>query len=322
MKNKILITGGTGFIGQNLIKKLLKDQTAEIFIVSKYKAKSNQLFVKDFSDVINKLVLIEADIVKKGALDSVIKNIRTIIHLAAKTQFNSSRDSLYELFNTNVLGTRLLLESAVKYNVKKFIFLSTSGVYGNRIKSMTMDESHKLNPLNPYTKSKFDAEKVTLSYYQKYRFPVVILRPSNVYGSYQYPPWMIPLFINRLLSNQPILLNFEGRPKRDWIYAEDLVNSIVTVINHSSNEIFGEIFNVGMGKTISNLDVASIIVKQLKKSRKLIRLKESGPVESLENMAVSNKINRILNWKPFYSIERGLRNTIEWYKENKNLMPA
>ncbi len=321
MKNRILITGGTGFIGQNLIKKLLKDQTAEIIVVSKYKVNHNQLFMKNFSDNIHRLVLIEADIIKKGVLDSVMQDIGTIIHLAAKTQFNSSRDSLYELNNTNVFGTRLLLESAIKCNIKKFIFLSTSGVYGSKIRNMTMDENHNLNPLNLYTKSKLEAEKAVLSYYQRYRLPVIIFRPSNIYGGYQCPPWMIPSFINRLLNNQPILLNHEGKPKRDWIYVEDLVDAITMVMNNSSNEIFGEIFNIGMGETISNLKVAYIIAKKLNKSKKLIRLIESGPVESLENMAVSNKINKMLGWKPLYSIERGLRNTIEWNKEVRNLIP-
>ncbi len=320
MSNKILITGGTGFIGKNLIERLLQDKKAKIIVLGGNNIKHNQLFMKNFSNYKSRLKLVKIDFTKKESLDSIIEKIEVVVHLAAKSQFSNSKASLEELINTNIQGTRLILESVLKFNVKKFIFFSTSGVYGNKILGLPMDENHPLSPLNPYTKSKHEAEKIVLSFHEKFQLPVVILRLPNVYGQYQHPPWMIPLFVSRLMNNQSIFLNFEGKPRRDWIYIDDVINALIMLMKHKKNEIIGEIFNIGMGETKSNLEIASLIARKLGKNRKLIKLLKSGSVESTENMAVSNKINKMVGWKPIYSMDLGLRKTIEWIKRNNNLM--
>lgn len=292
--NGILITGWSGFLGIHILPKLRQRKKA-------------------------KIILFKGNILDRSLIQKTVQGVDTVIHLAAKTRLSEKQELISSLIETNVLGTKVLLDAALKNNVQKFIFFSTSGVYGEKIIGRVMDENHPTNPLNPYTASKLAAETVAQSFFNGYNLPVVILRITNVYGPNQSPDWMMPLFISKLLQNQPIVLNHLGRPRRDWIYVEDVVRAVELIINAPVEKIKGEVFNLGIGKSISNLEVAQSIAKELGVDFRLIKLVKSGKRESKSNMAVSRKIFENLGWKPIYSFKEGLRETIRWYRENEKL---
>ena len=270
MSKKILVTGGLGFIGTNLIQKLLKttDDSFIILDAQMYKGALNNL-PRDTSFK-KRITFIGGDITKKKNVEKVVEQVQVIIHLAASTHTATSFKKPTDFIKTNVIGTARLLDAAFKYSVDRFIYISSSEVYGNRQKHEKMDEKHPFAPISPYAVTKLAADRLVYSYHLTKKLPVVILRPFNTYGPYQQTEKMIPLFISRLLKNLPITLNMGGKQKRDWVFIDDHLRAIEAALNATDSKVHGESFNIGTGRSVSTKKVALLILKELNKGRSFL----------------------------------------------------
>lgn len=314
MKKSILITGGFGFIGINLIQHLLKNTTYSLKILSRRK-KFHVLRRMPFDSNTKRLKIIYGSILDKKTIKKVVKNSSMIIHLAGITNTTNTAESLIKI---NIIGTTLLLEESLKSRVTKIILFSSSGIYSEGKSRAPFNENYPLNPYNFYSASKLAIEKLAYVYHTVHKLPIVLLRPFNVYGPYQSKNKPMSLFITNLLQDKKIILNYEGKPVRDWLYIDDLISAIEKIMQTPDKKIFGEIFNVATGKGISIRKVADKILLELNKGSEFLQCKKGLLPEPMYNVGDSKKIQNMLEWRPKYSIDKGIQQTVEWYKKNKN----
>ena len=196
--------------------------------------------------------------------------------------------------------------------------LSSGGVYGSLTKGKKIDEHHPFNPVNPYTASKLASDHIALAFYSTYATPVVILRPFNVYGPYQGINKVIPIFITKLLKNEPVVLNQGGRQKRDFVYIDDLIFAIELVLKAPIDKVVGETFNISSDYAVPMRKIADIIIQKLGKARTFLEMPKKSNLEVLDSSGSSDKIKKVLRWSPNFSLERGLSVTIAWYKSEQN----
>lgn len=276
----VLVTGSSGFIGQTLVRSLDTKQYRIIECPS--------------SQIVNLCNIEEIDGLPKADV---------IIHLAAKSFIPESFVNPVSFYSNNLLSTLNILDKA-KRDGSKVIFLSTY-VYGNP-EYLPIDESHPINPLNPYTQSKIICEELCRAYYRDFSVPSVVLRLFNVYGPGQGPSFIIPSILAQL--EKPIIELKDSRPRRDFIYIDDVISSIIASTEYVSSGF--DIFNVGSGKSVSIKEVANII-KSLTGTKAEIRFNEqTRKGEVLETVADIRKIKSVLNWKAEVSIEDGLKRLI------------
>ena len=253
----------------------------------------------------------------RKVVEDAVGQSSVIIHLAANTNAFKSFSHPLSTIRSNFLGTCTLLEAVKKNEVDKFIYLSSSEVYGNHQKEIEMNENHPLIPLSPYAVSKLASDRLAYSLYLTNNLPVVILRPFNVYGPFQHPEKMIPKFVTLLMRNKKITLNNGGFQTRDWIYVDDLTEAILKVVRTPIDKIRGEIFNVGTGKAASVKQVADIILKNLGRDESLIRIAPGLQPGTIGNIGISSRAREKLNWVPKVNLEEGIQMTVDWYKENE-----
>lgn len=316
MIKHVLVTGGLGFIGSNLIRTLLSKTEYSVIIFDKVTKIGRMENLPDQKLYKKRLTFIKGDITKRVDIENAIKKADVVVHLAAKTNAAESINAPEEFLTANIKGTLLMLQAAEKYKTKKIILLSSSEVYGNKVLKKQMNEDHPIAPITPYAVSKFAAEQFALSYYRTKNLPVVVLRAFNVYGPFQYPDKMIPLSIINLINNKSIHLNNGGRPLRDWVYVEDIAEAIVRVINYKKDDIFGHTFNLGTGKATSIRLVADHILKSMNKTNEFLDIDYGGTTETMGNVGVSLKAETVLKWKAKTALPDGIKKTVKWYTEN------
>lgn len=310
--NTVLITGGLGFVGTNIVEYLYRHTSYRIAI-----------FDRPYPDTIlnkhpvmqlgNRILFHPGDLLDRKSIDRAVRGSMYVIHLAARTHARESLADPVAVYETNVMGTAYFLESSRKYGVRRFIQFSSCEVYGNRIPGRPMDESHPLNPVTPYAASKVAGDRLASAYFESYHFPVVIVRPFNMYGPYQMPDKMIPLFIKRLVAEKPITLNNGGRSRRDFIAVTDVAYVVQRLLTAPQGDVCGEVFNIGTGKVMSVRSIAKQLIILLKKPSSLLVPKENAVTETMNNVGISKKIARVLHWKPSMSVTEGLRKTTAWY---------
>ncbi len=309
---RILVTGGAGFIGINFIYYMLdkyKDNKIIAFdILNKYAANPdiNTKFknYKNFS-------FIKGDITNKKQVEKVVKKVDVIINFAAETHVDRSIIDPTPFIRTNIYGTKVLLDAARKFNIKKFIQISTDEVYGSMEKGKAT-EITGLNPGNPYAATKAASDLLCISYFNTYKIPVIITRSSNNFGPFQFPEKFIPLFITNALENRELPLYGDGKNIRNWLYVEDNCSAIALVLYKGKE---GEIYNIGGNIEIRNIDVALKIIDILGKSEKLIKFIKDRPGHDKRYSLDSEKIKK-LGWKPVYKFDEALEKTVEWYNNN------
>ncbi len=316
MQQTVLITGGLGFIGSNLVRKLLAKTDFKIIVFDKVTKIGKISNLPGGADAKKRITLVKGDICNKNTLNTAVKKANYVIHLAALTNASESIDSPEKFFKVNVMGTLNVMEACEKNPVKRIIVLSSSEVYGNKLDKLKMDENHPLSPVTPYAVSKMAAEQLALSYFRTKSLPVVILRAFNVYGPFQYPEKMVPIFISRLLKNQTIKVNNGGKPMRDWIYVEDIADAIIKTITYKKRGIEGNIFNLGTGKPTSIKKVAERILKTCKKDKNFLEIDYSPKSETMQNVGISSKALKHFGWKSRTSFSDGIQKTVKWYAEN------
>jgi len=309
---RLLITGGSGFIGSNFVRFMLnKYPDYEIINLDKLTYAGNLNNLKDI--VKNKnYKFIKGDICNKQIIEKIIKNIDVVINFAAETHVDRSIIDAGSFVLTDMFGTYRLLEAVKKFNIHKFIQISTDEVYGSIIEGSFTEESY-LNPSNPYAASKSGADLLVRSFFTTYGIPTIITRSTNNFGPFQHPEKMIPKFIINAILGKSLPLYGNGLNVRDWIYVLDNCEAISLILHKGKK---GEIYNVRGDNEITNLELTKMILKILNKPESLIEFVRDRPGHDRRYSLNCKKIKK-LGWSSKYKFSEALRETVNWYNENK-----
>jgi dTDP-glucose 4,6-dehydratase len=242
-------------------------------------------------------------------------DIKYVINFAAESHVDRSILGSEIFYITNVIGTNVLLEVSRKYEVERFLQISTDEVYGSLGSEGSFSETTPLSPNSPYSSSKAAADMMTLAFHHTYGLPVAITRCSNNYGSYQFPEKLIPLMIINCLNGRELPVYGDGMNVRDWIYVTDHNRAVETVLE---NGRIGEVYNIGVENEMPNIKIVELIIKHLNKSKKLIKFVKDRPGHDRRYAIDASKIKNELNWKPEFSFEQAIVDTINWYLNNKS----
>ncbi|MDY6861539.1 MAG: dTDP-glucose 4,6-dehydratase [Thermodesulfobacteriota bacterium] len=319
---RILVAGGSGFIGSNFIYYYLKrNPRAEIINIDKLTYAGNldnltPLFNK--SHPYNKRhFFIKGDIATNKKVEEIFKTFKPdcVINFAAESHVDRSIQNSKLFIKTNIQGTQVLLDASRRNEISKFIQISTDEVYGTLGPKGKFRENHPLLPNSPYSASKAGADLLVRSYYETYKLPVIITRSSNNYGPYQFPEKLIPLFITNAVYDWPLPLYGDGMNVRDWLYVEDNCEAISLILEKGKE---GEIYNIGGKCEKTNLEITITILKHLKKPETLIKFVKDRPGHDRRYALDINKIGNELGWQPKFSFETGIKKTLEWYLKNRS----
>ena len=311
---KIMVTGGAGFIGSNFIHYLLREyDDIKVINYDKLTYAGNLDNLKDIENDA-RYHFIKGDICDKELVERVIKEygIEQIINFAAESHVDRSITGPEPFIKTDVFGTFTLLEASRKFDVERYVQISTDEVYGS-IKEGSFSEKDALNPSSPYSASKAGADMLVIAYNKTYGLNTVITRSSNNYGPYQYPEKLIPVLIIRALHDKPLPIYGEGTNVRDWLYVEDNCKAI-DLVRRKGKE--GEIYNIAANDEWRNIDVAKLILQILNKPESLITFVEDRPGHDFRYSLKIDKI-KALGWKPEINFPDGLKKTVEWYLNNE-----
>ena len=318
----IIITGGLGFIGSNLVNILSKKKYF-IINIDKITYASN---LNNISENIKNYKFYKQDINNQNFIKKILEkyNPSLIFNVAAETHVDRSIDSPRQFMDSNVYGVFNLLEAIKKYKKKiKFIHVSTDEVYGDIKKNKKSIESDSYNPSSPYAASKASGDLLIKSYVRTYKIPAIITNCCNNYGPNQYPEKLIPTIIYKIINQKPIPIYGNGKNIREWIYVEDHCNALIEI---SEKGILGENYNIGSGIGLNNIEITKKIISCFKEidinlanKAKFIFVKDR-PGHDLRYSLNSSKIKNNLKWDCKYKFDEGIKKTIFWYvnKFNKN----
>ena len=313
----ILITGGAGFIGSNFINYILSTRDDwNIINLDKLTYAGNLENLKEVEEKKN-YYFVRGDIANRELVDYIFKkfSIKYVINFAAESHVDRSILGSEIFYRTNVIGTNVLLEASRRYEVEKFVQISTDEVYGSLGPEGKFTEQTPLSPNSPYSSSKAAADLMALAFHHTYGLPVVITRCSNNYGPYQFPEKLIPLMIINCLNNKKLPVYGDGLNVRDWIYVIDHNRAVELVFEKGRA---GEVYNIGASREMKNIEIVKLILKKLNKTEELIEFVKDRPGHDRRYAIDSSKIQNELGWKPAYEFETALDYTIEWYLKNRN----
>lgn len=310
---KLLVTGGCGFIGSWLIRHLLAENPhLQITNLDLLTYAGNPDNLRDLeSDPRYRFV--QGDIQDEALVNQLMRGMDACVNVAAQTHVDRSISGPGVFITTNVLGTQVLLEAARNAGVGKFVQVSTDEVYGSIEGAAKFTEESPLEPSSPYSSSKAGADLIALSYWKTYGMPVCITRCTNNYGPNQYPEKLIPLFILNASEDKPVPVYGDGLNVRDWIHVQDHAAGVARVLFDGQP---GEVYNIGSGNEHNNLEITRLILRILGKPDSLIKFVPDRPGHDRRYALDSGKIERELGWKATTSFEQGLRDTVRWYLEN------
>lgn len=317
---KIVVTGGLGFIGSNLIDLLLKKKFFVINI-DKITYSSNFYNTKEYKNSKN-YKFIKYDIKDKKFNQILIKyKPICIFNLAAETHVDRSIDNPENFIQSNIVGVYNLLECFKNFSNKyksKFIHISTDEVYGDILNGRT-SENYPYQPSSPYAASKAASDHLVSSYVRTYKIPAIITNCSNNYGPKQHPEKLIPKLIYNILNNRPLPLYGKGTNSREWIYVTDHCEALIRVFQKGK---VGEFYNIGSNKNLNNLQVCNNLINVSKKlitlgNKVKIDFIKDRPGHDIRYALNSNKIKKQLKWKPKINFKEGIKLTFDWYNDNK-----
>jgi len=311
----ILITGGAGFIGRWVVKKLLLNNK-DIVIIDNLSNGSKENLA-EFANHLNLKEFLIGDIRDKETCEMLYDNYKfsSCIHLAAQINVQESLDFPNRAFENNIIGTYNILESARKFNTK-VILVGTCMVYDLANCNIAISEEAKVKPTSPYAGSKLAAEELALSYYYGFKLPVVILRPFNTYGPFQKTNMeggVVSIFIKRKINGEKLLVFGDGTQTRDLLYVEDCADFIVRAAD--CEKCIGEIINAGTGKDISINDLAKLIIED---ESRIEHVEQHHPQSEIMKLVCNNsKVKRLLSWEPKIMLKEGITILEEWIKNNE-----
>lgn len=315
MKN-ILVTGCAGFIGSNFLNYILEERD-DVFIVNldKLTYAGNLENLKPIENKKN-YRFIKGDITNVELVDYVFTkhSIKYVINFAAESHVDRSILGSSVFYQTNVMGTNVLLEAARRYNVEKFLQVSTDEVYGSLGAAGLFTESTPISPNSPYSSSKAAADMMVQAFHHTYGMPVVITRCSNNYGPLQFPEKLIPLMIINTLNGKKLPVYGDGLNVRDWIYVIDHNKAVELVFEKGK---VGEVYNIGASREMTNIEIVKLILNKLGKGEEMIEYVKDRPGHDRRYAIDSSKIQNELGWKPSFQFEQAMEYTIDWYLSNK-----
>ncbi len=314
---KILITGGAGFIGSNFVRYMLdKYPDYEIFNLDALTYCGNLENLKGIEDNHN-YTFIKGDIIDKELVFQITSDTDHIINFAAESHVDRSIEDPEIFIKSNIMGTQVLLDAARKNNIKKYLQVSTDEVYGSLGETGYFREDTPLAANSPYSASKAGADLMVRAYHETFDLPVNITRCSNNYGPYQFPEKLIPLMISNALEDKSLPVYGDGMNVRDWLHVYDHCTAIDLVLHKGE---IGEVYNIGGNNEKKNIEIVKLILKNLGKDESLIEYVKDRLGHDRRYAIDSSKIQNELGWKPKYTFETGILETINWYLDNLEWM--
>ena len=317
---KIIVTGGLGFIGSNLIDLLIK-KNFSVINIDKISYSSNFYNLKEYNNS-NKYKFIRCNIGERKFKKILFKyKPICIFNLAAETHVDRSIDNPEHFVQSNIVGVYKLLEYFKEYSQKfssKLIHISTDEVYGDILKGRT-SEKYPYNPSSPYAASKAASDHLVQSYVRTYKIPAIITNCSNNYGPKQHPEKLIPKLIYNILNDKPLPIYGKGMNSREWIFVKDHCEALIKIFKKGK---IGNFYNIGSNKNLTNLKVCEHLISVAKKNSILgtkvkINFIKDRPGHDIRYALNSNKIKKELNWKPRINFKEGIKLTFDWYNKNR-----
>jgi dTDP-glucose 4,6-dehydratase len=309
----VLVTGGAGFIGSNFVRYAL--QTHPDWRVTTLDKLTYAGRRENLHDVLDhpRHTFVHDDICNAAVAGPLVERAAIVVHFAAETHVDRSIMAAGDFIRTDIEGTFVLLEAARRApQLQRFVQISTDEVYGS-VPEGHSTERDELRPRNPYSASKAGADRLAYSYWATYNVPVIITRASNNYGPYQFPEKVLPLFISNLVDDIPVPLYGDGGNVRDWLHVSDHCRGVDHLITAGTN---GEVYNIGGGNEVRNLDLTHRVLELMHKPTSLIK-----PVQDRlghdRRYALDTSKLRALGWAPQVPFDEGLADTVAWYRENE-----
>ena len=311
----ILVTGGAGFIGSNHVRMLLSE-TGDRVVNLDFLTYAGNLENLAGLEENPRYRFVRADITDRQAVRTVLEDeqIEAVVHFAAESHVDRSVEGPEIFVRTNILGTEILLEESRRAGVERFVMVSTDEVYGSLGPDGLFTETTPLAPNSPYAASKAAADLMCRSFFQTFGFPVLITRCSNNYGPYQFPEKLIPLMIANALEEKPLPVYGDGKNVRDWLFVQDHCRAVDLVMRQGQP---GEVYNVGGCNEMQNIELVTLLVEKLGKSKDLITFVKDRPGHDLRYAIDAGKIMDRLGWAPTVDFSAGLERTVDWYLENR-----
>ncbi|MGN2272012.1 dTDP-glucose 4,6-dehydratase [Priestia megaterium] len=311
----LLVTGGLGFIGSNFIKFMLASyKKYKIINLDKITYAGNLDNLKKVKSNSN-YKFVQGDICDAKLVETVIKEekIDVIVNFAAESHVDRSFLTPHVFVQTNIMGTQILLDLAMKNDIKKYVQISTDEVYGELGNDGYFNEKTPLSPTNPYSASKAGADFIVKAYHDTYGIDVSFVRFANTYGPFQYPEKLIPMTITNALENNHIAVHGNGASIRDWLFVKDNIRAIDLVIHKGKP---GNVYNIGAREERSTIDVVETILEILNKPKSLIHFVDDRLSQDYRYANDPTKIMEELGWAPTYDFREGILETIKWYQHN------
>lgn len=301
----ILVTGGAGFIGSNFLHHLVKTTDEEIICID------NLTYASDKNNVPEGVKLYVTDISDEHNCDFIFKKHKpkTIFHFAAESHVDNSIKDCSPFIKTNINGTVNLLNLSLRYDIERFMHVSTDEIYGS-IAEGSFTETTNYSPRNPYSASKAASDHFVMAYHNTYGLPAIITNCSNNYGPRQHSEKFIPTIINKLLSGQRVPVYGDGRQVRDWLYVQDHCEALIAVRNSGA---VGEKYNIGGECEVENIEIVKMLLDHLKLDESMVEYVSDRPGHDRRYSTDITKIRDQLGWSPRFTLQQGLENTINWY---------
>lgn len=313
---KILVTGGAGFIGSNLIHYWLKNNPEdEIVNLDVLTYAGNLENLKEVEGNKN-YKFVKGDICDIELINNLVKNVDLIVHLAAESHVDRSVLNSADFIRTNIEGTRALLDAAKNNGNRRFHHVSTDEVFGAlALGDEKFSETTAYDPRSPYSASKASSDHLVRSYFHTHNLPITISNCSNNYGPYQFPEKLIPLFVTNLIEGKKIPVYGKGENIRDWIHVDDHNRGVEMIIKKGK---IGETYCLGGGCEKTNMEITREILKIMNQGDEMIEYVKDRPGHDLRYAIDFSKAKKELEWEPIIKFEDGLRETVNWYKKNQN----
>jgi len=313
--NKILVTGGAGFIGSCFVRHILnKYPDYKVINIDALTYAGN---IENLADVEKNpnYQFVQGNICDQKLIKDLVSQVDMVVNFAAESHVDRSITGPEIFIETNVQGTLNLLQASKEFKVDRYLQVSTDEVYGTLGKTGYFYETTPIQPNSPYSASKASADLLVRAYFETYKMPVLTTRCSNNYGPYQYPEKLIPFFIAQLLKGEKVPVYGDGLNVRDWLYVYDHCSAIDTVLHKGQ---VGEVYNIGGHNEKTNMEITQIILAAMGKDESSIRYVEDRLGHDKRYAIDNEKIQTQLGWEPSLTFEEGIKLTIDWYLKNQS----
>jgi dTDP-glucose 4,6-dehydratase len=311
---KVFVSGGAGFIGSNFIRHVLSlSRNYQIVNYDALTYAGNLGNLEEVADDPN-YSFVKGDICDAAAAEAAMRGCEAVIHFAAESHVDRSIYEPSSVITTNINGTFILLQVARKLGVERFVHISTDEVYGDLPPDVVADETFPIRPSSPYSASKASSDLLVQAFVRTFGFPGIITRSSNNYGPRQFPEKFLPLLISNALDNKPLPIYGDGKQERDWLHVEDNCRGILAVLERGRT---GQIYNIGGLDVLENLNIARRVLELTERPESLLSYVKDRPGHDRRYALSCRKMKGELEWQPAISLDKGLRQTIEWYATNE-----